>query len=190
MNLNRLAVVFGMILVVLLYFGNTLSAAELNTTGLSEEQLAQLALQAAQMKKNITENVTTEKVNEWVDVGKNVGIALAATAGELGVAVDEFLKSTTGKITVVLIIWKVAGKEIMGLFVGMTLIVVFTPMWFYFFRRMCVVSVSKIEYPEKGFKKIKTFEYHDGNNANMQVLRFVMAVVLFVGVAISLLCIF
>lgn len=98
--------------------------AQIDTRGLTEEQKAQLALQAAQLK-NQNEGIGTgisklnpEKLNEWVELGKNAGMAITAMAKELGIAADKFLESNTGKIAAVLIVWKVAGKDILGVVGG------------------------------------------------------------------------
>lgn len=108
-----------------LLFCATANAQYVDTSGLTEEQKAELALQAARMKTQndapggiLSEDLSPEKLNEWVDLGKNIGMAVAATAKELGVAADEFLQSTTGKITVVLIVWKVMGEDILGVVGG------------------------------------------------------------------------
>ena len=100
--------------------------SSVSTKGLTDEQKAQLALQAAQMNAQNEQEQSTilpstldpKELNEWVDLGKNIGLAVAATAKELGVASDTFLESTTGKITVVLIVWKVMGEDIIGVFGG------------------------------------------------------------------------
>ncbi len=102
-----------------------------NIEGLTEAQKAQLVLQAEQMKKEaqkpqqsfgekITEVANPQKVSEWVDLGKNMGLAIAAVAKELGVATDEFLKSNTGKIAITLIAWKVIGKDVLHIVGGTT----------------------------------------------------------------------
>lgn len=107
------------------FYTNNLNA-QVSTSGLTEEQKAQLALQAAQMKKQndsgsaVAEisKFSPEKLNEWVELGKNAGLAVAAMAKELGVASDKFLESNTGKIAAALIIWKVVGKDMVGIVGG------------------------------------------------------------------------
>ena len=111
-------------LTICLFFCTTANA-QVSTSGLSEEQKAQLALQAAQMKTQNekgspanTSQFSPEKLNEWVELGKNAGLAVAAMAKELGVASDKFLESNTGKIAAVLIIWKIVGKDLIGVIGG------------------------------------------------------------------------
>lgn len=99
----------------------------IDTRDLSDEQKAQLILKIEEMKKanngsvveNVTDNLTDpKKLNEWVELGKNVGLALTAVAGELGVAADQVLNSTTGKIAMVMIIWKVMGQDVLNIVGG------------------------------------------------------------------------
>jgi len=97
-------------------------SVKIDTSELTEEQKAQLVLQIEQMKKNNSplqpENLSTEKVNEWVNLGKNIALAVTTVAKELGVAADKFLESTTGKITFVMIAWYVVGDDLVGIIGG------------------------------------------------------------------------
>ncbi len=98
-------------------------SAKIDTSELTEEQKALLVLQIEKMKKEskqliAPENLNTEKVNEWVELGKNIALAVTTVAKELGVAADQFLASTTGKITFALIAWYVVGDDLMGIFGG------------------------------------------------------------------------
>jgi len=51
---------------------------------------------------------------EWADIGKGVGQGLAATAKELGVVANDFVKTPVGKLTAGLIIWNYAGDQILS----------------------------------------------------------------------------
>ena len=145
---------------------NTLAAQYINTDGLTEEQKAQLALQAAQMKKQSEDPATTgivdkltdpKELNEWVELGKNVGLSLAAVAKELGVASDEFLKSNTGKIAVVIIVWKVMGHDILGIVGGTVAWIVLATiiLWSFKFFHM----TKRVKQEDKTYKYERRFEF-------------------------------
>lgn len=162
------------------------ASVDINTSGLTDEQKAQLAVQIAEMQKK--EIPTTERINQWVDLGKNVGVALAATAKEIGMASDQFLQSNTGKITVALIIWKVIGKDLIRSIVGIGILIAFISLWVHFFRRMCIFKAVLIEYPQDKFKKIKHFEYYtEGDCDGTRVFMFlVLVVIVLTGLLVAL----
>ena len=63
------------------------------------------------------------KLNEWVDLGKNIGLAFNGAAKELGIAVNDFVNTPVGMITMILIIWHFIGGMILH-FVGSILVLV------------------------------------------------------------------
>lgn len=142
--------------------------AQVDTHGLTDEQKAQLALQAAQMKKqndnpatSLPDNLSPEKLDQWVDLGKNIGLAIAATAKELGVASDEFLKSNTGKITVALIVWHFMGKDIVGIVGGTIAWIVLATiiLWSFHYFHMTKKVVIKKENKEVDVKYVPRYTF-------------------------------
>lgn len=175
--------IVSMVLVIFLVAYSAL-AKDVSVSGLSEEQAAELALQAAKMK-NTTPAVTPSKVDEWVNVGRNIGIAITEVAGQLGVAADNFLESTTGKIVLVLVIWKMAGSSIIDLVYGVALFTILFSTWIYFFRRMCLIKKMTVEYPKDTWARKKAqYEYYEPNNdyVNGHKVVFVIMLILIVGV--------
>lgn len=81
---------------------------------LTESQKAdvikQVTLKAQEAKA--VDNATVDKIDRWVQVGANLGKGLAATAKELGVAVNEFANTPIGKLATVLIVWHIMGSVI------------------------------------------------------------------------------
>jgi len=172
-------------------------AIDIDTRGLTEAQKATLVQQAEQMKEQAgkaaqTSQLSAEKVNEWAELGKNIAITFTTVAKELGVAADQFLNSTTGKITLFLIVWKMAGRDILGLMIGTSFLLAFVPLWIYFFRRLCLMK-SVITEPVEGHRRLKrTVEYLTEDHISNKIIatRWVMLVVLilivFCGLTIAL----
>lgn len=77
-----------------------------------------------------------KKVNEWVEIGQGVGAGLAGAARELGIVANEFAQTPVGIITISLIVWKVAGGDILQALVGISWYVIGTGVWFFFYRRV------------------------------------------------------
>lgn len=196
--MKKMYIFLSFIFAVLFLF-NPAIANTIDTSELTEKQRAELALKIASMKESDSESFIDQakKVNDWASVGQNMGIAVASAAKEIGVAADDLLKTDVGKITVVLVAWKVAGKDmvelteqVMGYIIGIFLLVVSIPIWLYTFRRICISTVEKIEYPEKGFKRIKHFRTFDPDDKGVSKTRLIMGVVLLADVLISLLVMF
>jgi hypothetical protein len=90
---------------------------------------------------------TPQKIDEYVTVGVKVGQAFASCAKELGVAVNDFIKTPAGKITLVLIIWKVMAIDIIHIF-GAAMILVVGCLLLRAYYRSC--ACPTIEYdPDK-----------------------------------------
>jgi hypothetical protein len=156
---------------------------------LTDEEKAKIVLEAKKLKdersplSKVDIQSTPQKVNEWIDVGKNLGVALMSTAKELGVAMDTFLSSKTGQMATYVILWKLLWKDVLGVIVGGLMLLSFNPMWFYFYRRMCIVKSKTVTYPtEKGAKKEKKWEYYtpgscDGTRALMWCMFAVLNII-------------
>jgi len=179
-------------LAVLLCGSPANAAITVDTTGLTEAQKATLVQQVEQMKTAAAKaeqasQFTPDKVNEWAELGKNIALAFTTVAKELGVAADQFLNSTTGKITLVLIIWKVAGQDILSLAIGGLFLLTFVPLWVYFFRRLCLMKSVVVEPVEGRRFPRRTIEYF-GKDVDIDIIatRWVMLAVLILIVAVGL----
>lgn len=150
-------------------------AVELRVTGLTEEQSAKLRLEAAQMKAMPdSSGAVTERMAEYAELGQKYGIALAATAKELGVAADDLLDTTVGKVGLVLIVWKVMGDDLLGVLVGVPYMIMGFLAWFYMFRRMCVIASITREPVENRWLRLKTVTYHPPSAETTWNTRWVM----------------
>jgi len=138
-------------------------AYAVDTNGLSETQKAEIAMQIAKMKeeKASPQPSTPAKVNEWVQVGQNVGYALIGAADKVGIAVEKFSETKVGKVTMAIVIWKMMGSAIIHVVVGISLWIITTTILFYFYRRN--VSISSVTYtpvPDRFWRK-KVVEYRN-----------------------------
>ena len=84
----------------------------------------------------------------WVELGDNVGLALAKAAERLGVAGDKVLESNSGKIAVVLISAKILNVsaadiatmpyKIAAFFLGVSMLFIFVIAWIWYFNVLCL----------------------------------------------------
>lgn len=95
----------------------------LDTSGLTEQQKAEMAVQVAKLKTektepaNISEKVRTE-AQAWGDLGANMGKALVGGAKEIGVAANEFAETPLGKITIAVVVFKLMGGPMLHIIAG------------------------------------------------------------------------
>lgn len=120
-------------------------------SSLTETQKADIISQVAKANEsNATTSVSIaaavsnpQKVSEWVDVGTKIGQGLGGAAKELGVAVNDFVKTPVGMAVMSVFIWKFMGAVIMhavGAF--MVIVVGFTTLYYFVARRGGGVTVT------------------------------------------------
>jgi hypothetical protein len=138
-----------LLLMAMLFSINTYATGSLSTNDLGEfnelttEQQAAIVAEIAKKKaanaKAVVPDVAAlkdpEQLTKWVSVGTAIGTGLAETAKQLGVAADEFAKSTIGTIAVILIVWTIIGADLVQLMVGSA--------WLCFWIPFCVWMVKR-----------------------------------------------
>lgn len=111
-------------------------------------------------------SVDADSVSEWADVGTKYGQMLVGIAKELGIAANEFAKTPVGVFSIGLIVWHVAGEELLGLVLGISWLLVMVPLWTWLFFKVCyridswkeirVVRWGKeytVDHPVRGFRR-------------------------------------
>lgn len=66
---------------------------------------------------------TPQKVGEWLEVGTKIGQMFGGAAKEVGLAVNDFVKTPVGQWTMAIIIWKYMGGVIIHVTAGLVLLV-------------------------------------------------------------------
>ncbi len=169
-------------LMLMLTFGSVAHAEQLDMNGLSEAAQAELALKAAQLRKTALETPNLPdmaEVEKYVTVGEQIGKALAVTAKELGIEVNNFATTPVGMIAIFLIVWHFFGNMMVHLMFGGAWFMTLIPVWIYFFKRL--VMGRKEIFNDAG--KRTSVEY-DMDASSDTVCTFVItgAVIFFVGV--------
>lgn len=160
-------------LLALMSFG-AMAQNSVKVDGLTEEQVLQLQLEAAKLRDSRSTEITAEKISEYTLVGEQVAQAIIAVAKELGKTVDDVLHTTIGKLVVVLVIWKVAGEDIMGFLVAGLWCVTMIPLWTYYFRKFCV----NYEYEYHANGKVASKRRHDASDNAVAI--FIIAALIIV----------
>src|SRR6266576_3674649 len=109
---------------------------------LTREQLSALN------QKNLRENVSG-----WAGIGKEVGEAVNSSLQAITTQSNNFAQTSVGKLTVLLVIWKVIGDEFLHIAVGLLELVILLPIWIWSYRRVCITRSFKM--PDKTVKVIE-----------------------------------
>ena len=139
--------------------------SSVDTSGLSEAQVAEIkayaAKQVADVARAAAQPATAETVTAGVTLAATWGqqAAMAAegfakamgiAAKELNVTINDFLKSDAGKLTAILIIWKVAGAAVVKALYGMLFVTVGLTMVRVIYTRLFTKGYEKVEYSRFG----------------------------------------
>lgn len=127
---------------------NSDSVAQAGFNKLTEQQKAEILKQVADASANsdvttAVASVTPTKVDEWVTIGERVGKIMGGAAREVGIAVNDFVKTPVGQLTMFLIVWKVMGGMLIHLLGG---IIVFASGWTFTYLLYRRLSETKIKY--------------------------------------------
>ena len=129
-----------------------------------------------------------EHYGEWAGKGKEVGIAIRDGLIAVKDVSIEFSNSNLGKFTMVLVAWKVIGKDIVRIILGafFALVVTIFIVRSYFktctYRKLLIEDPGLFKYPKK--YKWESAQYPDGGGAALHVLFW------FAGLGVSVLIMF
>lgn len=131
--------------------------ANIDTRGLPEQQIAELksiaaraaADNAAEKRSGVTLAQVSEFTTKWGEqtsvAAEGFARALGVAAKELGVAANEFLSTDAGKLTALVIIWKVAGTSILSLIYAIFVLVVGLSVARVIYRRLFIKEYTTVE---------------------------------------------
>ena len=100
---------------------------------LEVEQKATAKIQASTAR--LTAKLEPGDIGEWVDIGERIGKMLGGAAREVGVAVNDFVDTPVGKMTMVLIVWNYMGSMIVHVFGGLLVMVLGLSIILYMYKR-------------------------------------------------------
>lgn len=136
-------------------FSFALDSRDVNSAGfdkLTQTQKAEILKQVAEQadKAQATADVipapppvsTAKAVSEWVEVGSKIGQGLAGAAKEVGVAVNDFVKTPVGKLTMAIIVWKFMGGVLVHFMGAMLILLLGTVFTFMMYRRMTAITIA------------------------------------------------
>ena len=120
------------LLFALLFFASTLSAQD--TTMVS---VPRAALTAQQVQQLNTQNVKdkAEAYGAWVGVGKEIGEAVNSSLSAISDNAAKFADTKVGKLSMAIVVWKVVGRDILGLMYAAIIVFVGLPLLIWSYRK-------------------------------------------------------
>ena len=141
--------------------------------------------------QSVAPEVIVQDVSAYAEVAKGVAEAIGIAAREVGLAVDEFIKTDAGKMTVSLIVWHVAGDDLKGIVFGIPTILFAVWLWFAVTARIKrtgeYITVKNRWGTERSIHKQKSVADLDGADGFSYLIASVFCIVL---VAVSVANIF
>lgn len=118
-----------------------INSGDVNSAGfdkLPESTKAEIIKQIADSAATANSQKTNEKIDQilkWSQLGSSIGQGLGSAAKELGMAVNEFAASPTGKLATILLVWHFVGGFVIHIF-GAVCILIFGLVGLYFIYNM------------------------------------------------------
>ena len=199
---RKMLAIMALSLCVTASFANT---TNIPTDGLSEAAIAELKAIAA---KKVAEQAAAVQADGASPEKITAGVTLAATWGtqaaaaaegfakamgiaakELNITINDFLKSDAGKLTAIVIIWKVAGAAIIKMLYGALFVTVGLTLVRVIYTRLFTKGYEKVEYSRfggffKGTKMVRIPKGFQDLNNDGEWLAFWVMIILTVGVMV------
>lgn len=159
------------------------------TSDLTADQLAKIKLEQA----NAELQNKLDTYGKWVGVGGEIGSAVREGLNAVVDVSDKFSKTDVGKFTLIMIAWKVIGKDCIRIFLGLSFAIVLISFLIYSIKRTCLPRRVCVENPGL-FKYPKKYEivepiFNKGRFYNGWAL-FVYVVGIFVSIGVSCIIMF
>jgi hypothetical protein len=103
---------------------------------LSQDQLNEL-------KKQTEGKTIRENVSAWAGLGKEVGEAMNSSMQAITERTNEFAQTRVGKLTMILVTWRVLGDQAIHLLSGFFEAIVFIPIFIWSYRKTCMTRRVK-----------------------------------------------
>lgn len=110
---------------------------------LTKEQQAAIIQEVATQSKQTAAPTKAETLSEYANIGAKIADSISTAAKGVGVAVNEFIQTPAGKLTVALIVWHFVGSAAVHLLAAVIILIVGLIVLYIIFRR---IVDTKIEY--------------------------------------------
>jgi len=178
---------FMFILISVWIFSQEPEKITVKTSDLTIDQLAKIKAQAEveTMQKKL------ETYGKWVGVGGEIGNAVKESLTAVVDVSDKFGKTDVGKFTMVMVGWKIIGKDLLRILFGIVFATIYTIFMFRYYKKG--FTTYRIPIKDNGWKFWLPKEYHIVKEANdrntsydgYEVVKWLNIVMLIAGYAIT-----
>jgi len=88
-----------------------------------------------EINKTADITIKLEEYSKWAGMGKEIGVAVNEGLKAVTTQTAEFAKTTPGKVTMAIIVWKVMGKDFVGAIVGIPFLIIVICVFIWILRR-------------------------------------------------------
>jgi len=145
---------------------------------------ARKAILDLEQQEDKKEPVTADTIARYETMGVALGKSLNALVKELGVTINEFIKTPVGKLSAGVLLWKLVIYDVFILFLKIGALLVATSILVFSFMRFHVPHKRKTKDPESKEITItweKKYKFQDGDNAGISAgIHVALAVILMV----------
>lgn len=183
-------------LLVLVLLSSTLFADTKETIVVDKSLLTPGQLTAAEAKQKVETVAAVVEAQEanlsiYGGWGREIGVAVKEMSEAVGQQASKFFNSSPGKIAVALLVWKVAGVELLRFLIGIAMMAVILPTIYSIYRTKYLphkVVVSRTGWWIFGTKTYEDAEiFDDASDGEIMGGHFVLAAVI---IGVSLLVMF
>jgi hypothetical protein len=100
-------------------------------------------------------NKQDDKNQSWAGLGHEIGTAVNESLSAVTTQAANFGNTSIGKITIAIVVYKIIGKDLTNLFIGLILIAVIIPIWLWSFWKNCLTRSILVGVSKEG---LKTYE--------------------------------
>lgn len=124
-------------------FAQTTQKVTVNKSDLTPDQLAKIEskVQMDEMKDKV------EQYGEWVGIGGEVGVAIKEGLSAVVDVADKFGSTKVGEFTMLMVGWKVMGKDLIKIILGLLFITIFSILTFKFYKDTFYIKKFKVKDP-------------------------------------------
>jgi hypothetical protein len=123
----------------------------------------------------------------WVGVGGEVGTAIEEGLSAVVDVANKFGKTDVGKFTLIMVGWKIIGKDIIRIILGIIFLIIFTWIIIFSFKRTCIERKILIKNP--GFmrypKEYKIIEPLFDNGEGLGFIRILHLMFILIDILIT-----
>lgn len=114
-----------------------------------------------------------EQAKGWAGIGDEIGHAVNNSMAAITTQSNNFAQTPVGKLTVLIVIWKVVGDQAVHVAGGIVEIIFFVPLWIWSFRKTGIVRralVSSEGWPIIGKKTWQVLDDQDKSDKDSREL--------------------